>query len=692
MPLTGEAKRAYARRKYAEQGKHQRRLLPFAGVDGEGGDIGTGRQEYLLLRAGDHVLETGQPLTPMECLRFLADLPHDRTYVSYAFNYDVTMILRDLPVERWARILEPKRGVRGTVLPVCVPYRQTPQDGDVEVNYMPSKEFKVRIRRGGEWQKFVVIHDTFSFFQTSFANTLRTWLGTDDRYHDVIVAIEENKARRADFGPMTDVEREYNHHECIMLARVMSLFAQKLEEAGIPTLRTWQGPGVIAAALFNKEGLPKRPALGKDTVRGTPLLIGQQWPEVVLAANRSYYGGRFEPCIMGEITGKVYQYDIRSAYASMYKHLPCLVCGKWRKTIGMMCDLREVGFQHIRFRHHVGIRLGSFPVRLRTGVIQFPVQGEGVYTHYEIQAAIESNNISYGDIEWLGGWEYVRTCDCVWMHFAEGLYKSRLKVAKRDPNLGRIFKLALASMYGKLAQSVGEPVYSNPVWASLITGYVRAQLLSAALRVKQGAGVIMLATDGIYTLDEIPGLDIGPNLGQWEVIEHDRGMMTIQSGVYLVHGEDGDKIKSRGVPKKALAEQAPMFRLAWTQFLETARYDPDLPDTYSSGLDDMWDQRLSVPRNMFYGLRLAKHLNKPELAGTWDYNYRREVGFNWAVKRAPRLNAATYPPESIHTIAYTRPPYGPNVPTMYYTKDIGRMGTEVGRNMELVRMEDEGQE
>src|SRR6188472_308815 len=146
MPLTGEAKRAYARRKYAEQGKHQRRLLPFAGVDGEGGDIGTGRQEYLLLRAGDHVLETGQPLTPMECLRFLADLPHDRTYVSYAFNYDVTMILRDLPVERWARILEPKRGVRGTVLPVCVPYRQTPQDGDVEVNYMPSKEFKVRIR------------------------------------------------------------------------------------------------------------------------------------------------------------------------------------------------------------------------------------------------------------------------------------------------------------------------------------------------------------------------------------------------------------------------------------------------------------------------------------------------------------------------------------------------------------------
>jgi len=95
---------------------------------------------------------------------------------------------------------------------------------------------------------------------------------------------------------------------------------------------------------------------------------------------------------------------------------------------------------------------------------------------------------------------------------------------------------------------------------------------------------------------------------------------------------------------------------------------------------------------MFYGLRLAKHLNKPHLAGTWDYNYRREVGFNWAVKRTPRLGAMTYPPVSIHRVAYTVPPNGPNEPTLYYTKDIGRMGTEAGRQMELLRMEDEAQE
>jgi len=620
----------------------------------------------------------------MECLRFLADLPNDRTYVSYFFNYDVTMILRDLPMERWARILSPQRGQFGTY-PVSIPYRQTPENGDVEVSYLPSKEFRVRIRRGGEWQKFVVIHDTCTFFQTSFANTLRTWLGDDPQYSDVIAAIEENKARRADFGAMTDVEREYNRQECIMLARVMSLFADKLQQAGIPTLRAWQGPGVIAAALFNKHGLPKRPAPGKTSVRGTELLIGRQWPDVISFANRSYYGGRFEPCIIGEIYNKVYQYDIRSAYAAMYKHLPCLVHGKWKQTNSP--KLYNVGFAHIRFQHRDDINLGSFPVRLRTGAIQFPIQGEGVYTHYEIMAALTSGNIGITDIEFLGGWEYVKACDCVWMHFAEKLYKARQRVAKSDPNLGRVFKLALASMYGKLAQSIGDPVYSNPVWASLITGYVRAQLLSAALRVNKGEGVIMLATDGIFTLDEIPDLEIGTDLGQWEVIEHDRGMMVIQSGVYLIHGEDGDKIKSRGVPMKSLADQTPAFRREWTHFLETnidpaaawtrwedGKYEPDL---------------ITVTRNMFYGLRLAKHLNKPELAGTWDYHYTRKVGFNWRTKRNPGITQTmVYPDGSLHSVIATRPPYGPPGPTMYYSKDIGKMGTEAGLQMELLRLEE----
>lgn len=689
MPLTGEAKKTYNRRKYAESGRQQARLLPFAGVDGEGGDIETGRQEYLLLRAGTQVLETGKPLQPMECLRFIADLPPTHTYVSYSFNYDVTMILRDLPMNRWVRVLERSKRV-GTYgcYPVDIPYRESAkdiEDGDVQVDYLPSKEFKVRIRRGGEWGKFVRIHDTFTFFQTSFLNTITTWLGDDPRYADVIKEIAENKARRADFGPMTDTERHYNAQECVMLARVMTLFAVKLDQAGIPALKDWQGPGNIAAALFRKHGLPRRPASGKTSVNGAELLIGREWPEVVAIANRAYYGGRFEPCMIGEIHSTVYQYDIRSAYAAMYRHLPCLVHGKWKRTDAP--KLFNIGFAHIRFRHPKDINLGSFPVRLRNGTIQFPIQGEGVYTHYEIMAALTSDNITITDIEFLGGWEYVKRCECVWMHFAEDLYKARQRVAKDDPNLGRVFKLALASMYGKLAQSIGEPVYSNPVWASLITGYVRAQLLGTALRVNYGAGVIMLATDGIFTLDKIPDVDVGTDLGQWELTEHAQGMMVIQSGVYLIHGEDGDKIKSRGVPMKALADQTPAFRRAWTHFLET-QIDPECAWNRWEN-DRLVPHHIEVKRNMFYGLRLAKHLNKPELAGTWDYNYTRQVGFNWRTKRNPRVaKNMVYPEGSIHSVVSTHPPVGPLEATLYYSKDIGKMGTEAGLQMELVRLED----
>lgn len=66
---------------------------PFCGVDGEGGNFPSGH-EYMLLRAGEFALETGKPLTSIECLGFLADLPKDRIYVAYFFDYDVTMIDR----------------------------------------------------------------------------------------------------------------------------------------------------------------------------------------------------------------------------------------------------------------------------------------------------------------------------------------------------------------------------------------------------------------------------------------------------------------------------------------------------------------------------------------------------------------------------------------------------------------------
>jgi len=47
------------------------------------------------------------------------------------------------------------------------------------------------------------------------------------------------------------------------------------------------------------------------------------------AANGAYYGGRFEAPIIGDVQGPVYQADINSAYAAVYRNLPCLIHGAW---------------------------------------------------------------------------------------------------------------------------------------------------------------------------------------------------------------------------------------------------------------------------------------------------------------------------------------------------------------------------
>src|SRR4051794_11600067 len=109
----------------------------FVGVDGEGGNDDR-RHYYYLLRAGQHVLETGKPLDVWECLEFLTRLPKGPIYVSYFFDYDTTQILRSLPVEILGRILDRpiSKSSRGTVY----------VGNDYWVGYLPRKE--LRVRRG----------------------------------------------------------------------------------------------------------------------------------------------------------------------------------------------------------------------------------------------------------------------------------------------------------------------------------------------------------------------------------------------------------------------------------------------------------------------------------------------------------------------------------------------------------------
>lgn len=566
---------------------------PFCGVDGEGGNFPTGH-EYMLLRAGEFVLETGKPLTSIECLGFLADLPKDRIYVAYFFDYDVTMMLRDLSPERLKRLLDkdcrriPKR-----------PCSSFPIDvGDFQIDYTPRKEFKVR-RQKGQW---TIIHDTGSFFQQSFVAALRAWFGTDETLVPIIDRIAIGKDQRNEFGAVTEEERNYNKLEIAMLERLMTQFRDLCDSLDIRPHK-WQGPGNLVSAVFKRESLPPN----KDI----PLFSEQR--DVALMANAAYYGGRFEVSCIGDIPGPIYQYDINSAYANTYKDLPCLVHGTWEPITELPRD--GIYLAEITFKHPPKLKTwGTLPVRTKQGTLIFPREGRGIYWSTELAVARKHGV----QLTVHRGYRYVNHCDCEAFDFVYRMYNKRKALGK--DSRGKVLKIVLASTYGKLAQSVGCAPYSNPVWAGLIVSTVRAQLIDAALSVSNGSDVLMLATDGLFTRKPIPRLSVGTELGQWDLTEHG-SIFIVQSGVYFLPDKTP---KTRGIPQSRVIAHEHDFRRIWNEYLDTGEL-----------------KHVDIPLRNFTGIRLAMARNKPFTAGQWT-DVTKSIGFDWKTKRTNARRKGTY--------------------------------------------------
>jgi DNA polymerase type B, organellar and viral len=621
------------RKTQSEDQRYARPTAAFVGVDGEGGDI-LGSHEYLLLRAGKHVLETGEPLTFAECAGFIADLPRGPIYVAYYFDYDVTMMIRRLPRDRIGRLLDREsRASDRPGMPMPVDY------AGFQIDYLPHKEFRVRRRLpdvGGKrrYSKWIVISDVGSFFQSSFVSALRKWYGTmvdgvwvpnpgEAHMGEVIDKIHEGKLQRNSFGKVTEYEREYNLLEIKVLEMLMTKFRAMCDHANLHPTK-WQGPGNLVMSQFRNVGMPRNRDLELD-------------PDLVEFSNQAYYGGRFEPCRFGEISGPIYQYDINSAYARTYRDLPCLLHGSWARVSDMPAGGIFVG--RVRFLHKPTSSLFCFPIRTKKGEIFFPRQGQGVYWSPEIQLAVEQGC----QLEWVGGWAYQADCDCQHFDWVEDIYAERRRLGK--DGTGYVLKIMLATIYGKLCQSVGAAPYANPIWAGLIVSTVRSQLARAALDTPTGAhgsDVIMLATDGLFCTLPRPYLAAGTELGEWELTVHD-GMFVVQSGVYMLP----DKLpKTRGVARRKVIQHTWDFYVAWQRYLRSS---------VSTGVD--------ITLRSFVGIRSAYARNRLDIAGQWLYS-RRRISFDWSTKR--RL------PRIVDSYVTTRPPEGnPELTSVPYKRTIG---------------------
>jgi hypothetical protein len=607
-----QRERDYGTGRYERHGDYE-----FRGVDGEGGNVpeegtlfGT-RHQYLTLRAGPELLETGMPLGWEECLSFLAGLPKRYIYVAYFFDYDVTMIIRTMPEERARRLLN--RALRtkdGHTRPLEI--------GEFEIDYLPHKEFKVRRKDARHW---TIISDVGQFFQSSFLKTLEKWdIGTPEERE----TIRKGKLMRAEFAEHTEEIEYYNTLECLLLEQLMTHFRAVCWETGyVP--KKWQGPGNLASALLAKHGVPKR-----DDI---PIMKNHRFREL---AQEGYYGGRFETTAAGPIRGTVWQYDINGAYVAALRTLPCLIHGSWRE-VHERPENEAIWFGRISFSHEAGSTfLYNLPIRTQQGNIYYPRQGNGVYWNGEIEAAERSGS----DVSFKVGWVYEPHCECRWFDFVDDLYKQRLALGKTAK--GYVLKLGGNSIYGKLAQSIGYAPWANPVWAGIITATCRAQILDA-YRGHQN-DIYMIATDGIFS--RVPlDVPISKELGEWEETVYPDGIFIVQPGIYFAGAEP----KSRGIEKGKVDGMRDAFEEAWRKFND------------SHGFDHV----VSVPVTNFITAKQALARNKWKLAGTWE-TVDRDISFSWAIKRKGGL--ARHDADAVRTFPHDG---GRDLESVGYNRIIG---------------------
>lgn len=587
---------------------------PFVACDGEGaGTDEQGRQLYVLFRIGGSELHTGSRLRTEEILDFICDAPRDAILVGFAFGYDVTMILRDLPVSQQKRLFEPK--VFGQGHSPYVWYK------DFDIDYLPKQYLKVRrveiVRDvdGSERRVAIkgsqrTIFETFGFFQKSFLKVLSEFeIGTAAERELIRQSKEQRGGNTWTIG---DVERDYCALECRLLADLMERLRDYCTEADIRP-RTWSGAGKLASALHSQHETPKA-ALTEKVVPS----------EVMNLANMAYYGGRFEITRVGRVEQKVYEYDIRSAYPSAMRDLPCLLHGQWER-IGIqehMFGKNEPSVCMVSFKLRSPKcgsygHLGALPIRSREGHLFWPVEGGGVYWSCEIESARRRGY----EIKVHDGWVFHAGCDCRPFEWVEPLYDYRQSIGASGP--GYPIKLGLNSLYGKLAQRKGNGAFANMVWAGLITARTRAKLNDAIGLAASPDAILMLATDALYSLEPLE-LPLGPWLGNWEqnILEE---LFIVQPGLYW--DPTKRKRKSRGLSGRFFEEpgRTEAFEHAWRDWLAGE----------NSALDHDWPS-LAVPVTSFTGLRLALSRNRPETAGVWT-NDSRNISFDFRNKRVDHM-------------------------------------------------------
>lgn len=556
--------------------------VEFIAIDGESVD-----GKYCLLGVGNEQIEDVDGLNWKTCFAFMYSqfqrYGRGHAFIGFYLGYDFTQILATLPQGRaWYLLSREGQAKRRHKIPGKEPH-PVEYDG-WQFDLLANKRLRIRPKlcsctivsckcAKAPW---MYICDVGGFWQTSFLNVInpRQWPDGFIAPEDYAL-IERNKGIRSTLA-LDDETRFYNRLENQYLAKCMRQVAEGFEAIGLHlTPKQWFGPGQAAQAWL-KGRAPKR----EEWESNTP-----EW--AIEAARKAYYGGWFEVFAHGWCPGTTWEYDINSAYPSVIATLPCLLHGNWHRGTGKPpAQYREMALclvngefssphspDSIQFRRNY---TGPLPYRDSDGNISRPAIVSGWYYWDEVEWSVKAGTCKRVGSQDISEWIAYEACDCPspLREIAE-LYQDRLRVGK-DTVLGKGAKLVYNSGYGKFAQSIGDPMFGNSLYASLITmGCRRIVLQAIATHPNKAADVLMVATDAVFFRTPHPDLELSNRLGAWDCTER-QNLTIFKPGVYWddetrrqIQEATKPKFKARGIDAKAFASELwkvdSRFRGEWAE-------------------------------------------------------------------------------------------------------------------------------
>lgn len=539
------------------------------GIDGEG--TGKLNHRYIMLAAANEdsskewyvEAPEGGRLSTVQCLDFILSLPTRRTKIfAYSFNYDLTKMLTDVDDRTLYQLFRPNLRRRNKKEEIKGP-RSIEWNG-YTLNLIGTK-FVVQQNK-----KRVVIWDIWKFFQGKFVAALRDWKVGDERLWSRMQEMKDNRAvfdEKLRTGEITEADiRKYCLEECACMGQLGRKLIEAHNQVGLK-LKNYYGAGSTGGAMLTVMGIRKQ--------------ILPPMKKMQHAIMSAYSGGRFENSVIGPVRESLHGWDISSAYPYHITFLPCLLHGTWKRTKKRQ-NLESARQAVVRYaftrppkKGGICDHWGPFPFRERDGTITYPVYSGGGWVW--LQEYLQGEKL-YPHVRMVEAWVYEAHCECQPFAKVPEYYCERCRIGKEGP--GIVLKLGCNSCYGKLAQSIGNALFQSWIWAGIITSGCRAQILELLGLHSDPANMLMVATDGIYTREDIKppaprdtgtweaknSKGIACPLGGWEHKGAPDGVFFARPGIYFpMHPtkEDIKEVRGRGVGKSVVLENWQRIIDAW---------------------------------------------------------------------------------------------------------------------------------